>query len=442
MKTLILKQHLLPIMAIFLLPFLSNNCLAGKVAVTIHPDRENALYQCGEEATFTINVNEDGGQLTQGSLSVKLSLDGGKNIATKVLKLTGRPIVIKGTLKEPGFLRCNAVLASSNFKKKPSGCACVGYEPEKIKPAVNEPDDFMAFWKKGIARQAAIPLDLKKSPDSKFSTDKVDVYRISFAVLDNSRMHGFLCIPKNKKEAMPVFLITPGAGPGMNHPSLALSYAKRGAIGLALNIHKRDFSTDSADEIKENYKKLNQGTRYMFKGAPDAEAYYFRRVILGLNRAVDYLASRSDFDGEHLVVEGSSQGGAMALILAGLNHKITAASASMPAMCDHAAYLAGRSPGWPKLVSRQPAAKRKQFQKMADYYDTVNFARHIQCPVLVGIGFLDKTSYPSPVYAAYNVIQSPKQIINGPKSGHQWRIGNFRKVEYQWLHEKLGVSTP
>jgi len=63
-------------------------------------------------------------------------------------------------------------------------------------------------------------------------------------------------------------------------------------------------------------------------GDEDREKSYFLRMYLGCYRAVEYLASRPDWDGKTLVVMGTSQGGQQSIVTAGLNPRITAMMAN------------------------------------------------------------------------------------------------------------------
>jgi cephalosporin-C deacetylase len=65
-----------------------------------------------------------------------------------------------------------------------------------------------------------------------------------------------------------------------------------------------------------------------------------------------------------------------------------------------------------------------QVHEASRYYDTANFARHIKCTVLVGLGLRDEVCPPSSVFALENQITSPKEVIILPKSGHQNEYGS------------------
>jgi cephalosporin-C deacetylase-like acetyl esterase len=54
----------------------------------------------------------------------------------------------------------------------------------------------------------------------------------------------------------------------------------------------------------------------------------------------------------------------------------------------------------------------------------VNFASRVKCPVLIGVGLID-TTCPSPgVFAAYNQLQGPKEIVVLPFGEHSEKKGS------------------
>jgi cephalosporin-C deacetylase-like acetyl esterase len=52
------------------------------------------------------------------------------------------------------------------------------------------------------------------------------------------------------------------------------------------------------------------------------------------------------------------------------------------------------------------------------YFDAMNFATRIKCPVIVGVGLADTTCPPEGVFAAFNQIRAPKEIIIMPTADH------------------------
>ena len=397
------------------------------VKIQVATDHRDALYKCGEKVIFQGTVTKADKPLTAGKATVRLSNDGMKTISTQEIDLAkNNPFKVEGTMTVPGFLQCAVVL------DKDRGYAGAGFDPEKIQAAANLPEDFIKFWDDGIQELNKIPPDVKLEPLPKFSTPQFDCFKISFANIDNTRIYGFLSVPKDKKGPFPAIVNVPGAGPG--HCSPDTGWVRSGVIVLLMNVHQYNPPTNDA-EIRKIYEELNKPLTYCYQGAPDRDKYYFKKSILGINRAINWLAERPDVDKEHFAMFGSSQGGAFTLIMSGLNKNIKAASANVPALCDHAGYKLDRSPGWPRVVTNNDPEKLK----MSGYFDAVNFARNITCPIIVSVGFIDTTCSPSSVYAAYNTIQSPKMIFNEPDMAHD-QSKRFGDYQIEWLRGKLGLT--
>ena len=57
-------------------------------------------------------------------------------------------------------------------------------------------------------------------------------------------------------------------------------------------------------------------------------------------------------------------------------------------------------------------------RETARYFDTANFASRITARSLVGLGFIDDVSAPAGIWAVYNQIRGPKEIVPMPDSPH------------------------
>lgn len=176
------------------------------------------------------------------------------------------------------------------------------------------------------------------------------------------------------------------------------------------------------------------GGAFWFSNAANRDQYFYRKVWLAVNRAVDYVATLPEYDGKHFAMAGNSQGGGTALAVGSLNKNITCIVASVPALCDHGGWKVGRQAGWPRLHK----ALKGKADASAPYFDGAYFAARIKVPTLMVTGFVDTTCSPSSVYAAYNSIPEgvQKQILNVYRGGH--RSGkNVRPRVEQFLKEQL-----
>ena len=90
-------------------------------------------------------------------------------------------------------------------------------------------------------------------------------------------------------------------------------------------------------------------------------------------RAVDYIASRPDWDGKTLVVMGTSMGGQQSLCVAGLHPKVTHVIVNEPAGCDTNGPLAR-----PAIRLSVFPLDHPKIMETALYFDAVNFAPRIK----------------------------------------------------------------
>ena len=95
-----------------------------------------------EPTTFTVRVvDKDNQPLTAGQLSVVLSNFGTQQVAYAAFDLAkANPVTCTGTLHEPGFLKCTAVVNLD--KAQVRGVSGAAYEPEKIVAGSPRPADF------------------------------------------------------------------------------------------------------------------------------------------------------------------------------------------------------------------------------------------------------------------------------------------------------------
>ena len=230
-----------------------------------------------------------------------------------------------------------------------------------------------------------------------------------------THIHGQLArLAQGKK--FPALLILQYAGVYGLKNSWVTDRAKEG--WLALNIEAHDLPIDQPDSF---YQTQNSGPlrEYQAIGNDNRETSYFLRMYLSCYRALEYLTHREDWDGKTLVIMGDSQGGMQGLMLAGLHpQQVTAVTALLPAGCDLNGPEVGRAGGWPNWYFNTSGKDPKKVHEASRYYDVANFAPLIRCSVLIGVGLRDETCPPAGVFAAFNQITAPKEIVILPKSAH------------------------
>ena len=131
-------------------------------------------------------------------------------------------------------------------------------------------------------------------------------------------IYGYLTCPKNmRKGACPVVLCPPGAGiKTIKAPLRHKYYAEQGYIRFEIEIHGLNPEMPEAEfkEISNAFNGRENG--YLSNGLDNKDNYYMKRVYLACVRSIDFLTSLPEWDGRNVIVQGGSQGGALALITA------------------------------------------------------------------------------------------------------------------------------
>ncbi len=416
--------------------------LAWAQTIEIQANRDTYCYACGEPATFRLCVRDaQGACINTGKLQVTLNNFGSTQMSNLIFDLSQATTVTSvGTLNEPGFLKCNALFKAD--KTYTATCA-VAYDPEKIKPGSTRPADFDAFWDDAIKKlDAEVPLDPRVERLDAYSNERHTAYRVSFATFDQMRVYGFLSVPQDKaKGPFPAEVNVPGAGPGVVRPSTGM--ADQGFIHLVMNVHPFEPAATPEEQKRlyneqdERLKAQYHAPRYCQSGATNRETYFYYRIALGINRAVNWLAARPDVDKTRFCYTGTSQGGGFGFILCGLNPHFTKGVFHVPALTDLLGYQSGRDSGWPKLIENLPEVDRVAARQVVPYFDGAHFAPRITCPVRVTVGFIDTTCPPAAVYSGYNALSSKdKAIGHGIGMTHGVFPKFYKRFDHEWVRTK------
>jgi len=403
------------------------------VKIIISPNHSDWIYKLGEKVQLNVQVLKFNYPIENVKIYYEIGLETQKPIVKDSMLLkTGVCTINANSLKEPGFLRCIVKTTVDGIKYEST--ATVGYNPYDIKPTTELPKDFDEFWKKAIKESSKLSLDPKFELLPERCTNSANVYQVSFQnYMPGMRVYGILVVPK-KPGKYPALLKVPGAG--VREYTGDLGYANKGIITLQIGIHGIPVNMDP--KIYEDLKNTTL-YNYPFFNLDDKDHYYYKRVYLGCVRAIDFIYSLPEFDGQTVAVEGGSQGGALSIVTAGLDSRVKYLVSFYPALCDLTGYLHGRAGGWPHMF----AEKNKSFNVKDDkietskYYDVVNFARRIKVPGYYSWGFNDLSCPPTSTFSAYNVIDATKELHLFPDTGHWRYVAEQGDVSKAWLIDKL-----
>ncbi len=264
------------------------------------------------------------------------------------------------------------------------------------------PDDFDAFWDDVLAQADRIPLNASVERVALRSTPDVDVYEVHYDSLDGVRIAGWYCLPVDRQEKLPAILHVPGY---IGEPALPKGWARAGyaAFGAAPRGKLR-----SNAQFNPGYPGL------LAHNIVDRNTYSYRGFYIDAVRAFDFLQSREEVDAERTGVTGSSQGGGLTLVVAGLRRGVRAAAAGAPYLCGFmdAIELTHTYPyqeirDYLRLYPDREAAVRETLS----YFDGIHFGLRISCPIIVNIGLQDNVCPPETGFAAFNAIASEDKTL-------------------------------
>lgn len=402
------------------------------------PDHADWLYQTGENAKVEVSFCKYGiprdGELKYSIGNDMLQPDKHGSVKLK----NGRAVINMGTKKTPGFrdMKLSVSLDGKTYEHHIK----VGFSVDKINPYTQEPQDFRSFWQKNVEELKQVPMSYTKELYKDYCTDKIDCYLVKLQIdkMGHS-MYGFLFYPKNAQPGKhPVVLCPPGAGiKTIKDPMRNKYYAENGFVRFEVEIHGLDprISSETFGEISRAFNDRNGG--YLANGLENKDIYYMKHVYVGLVRCIDFLTSLPEWDGKNVAVQGGSQGGALAIIAAGLDSRVTQCVANHPALSDMAGYAAkGGTGGYPHFCRQPQVLSNKDCLNTLAYFDVVNFARYVKAPTYLTWGYNDVTCPPTTSYAVWNTLKCTKESLLTPINEH-WTTTETNRGQMEWIKAHL-----
>lgn len=371
------------------------------ITVALEPNHTDWVYASGEEVQITLSVRRHYCAMPD----MEVACEWGKELreAEKTWTVnTGRKgeivLKLKGQ-KEPGFKTLTAKVTYDG--KQYTNTINVAFTPDQIEPTVPNPDDFDAFWAKAVADVRRVPLQPMMMLQPELCTAECDVYEVRFQnYKPGCYLYGMLSVPKNADNKMPAVIEWPGAGV-KPHRGIQGILTQHGCVVLEMGVN--GIPVNREDDFYRDLK-ANGLSEYWTIYNDDRDKYYYKKIYAGTVKAADFLCTLDFIDTTRIAVTGGSQGGALSIIHAALDPRVKCVSAAYPALCEIAGYYYGRVGGWPRILRDPKEVARDEKARVSAYYDVVNFARRLKCPIKMYIGYNDRTCCPTSTYAAYNVI--------------------------------------
>ncbi len=410
------KNHLLPIFALSL-AFLS--LAVQSQDIILNQYNRSGIYTKGQKITVTASTDN-----YVDTLHIKVFKNNNQLLVQKNI-ITGKDTIL---IYEGSFTDPCSIIVEARMKTVSTSLGML-VEPEKLRPGNKSPRDFESYWTKQKKSLNALPMEIKRAAvlgtdsDNGFTCEDIEIN-----CLGPKPVHGYFARPeKAVPGSLPIVLLVHAAGVKgswcRSEPGNALKYAKKGTLCFDLNAHGM-----LNDQPESYYADLENGELkgYWLQGLTNRDEVYFRGMYLRLLRTIDFLTKQPEWDGNRILVIGESQGGGQALIAAGLDSRVSAVVAIVPAMCDWFGSLSKRMSGWPQPFESN--ASKEEMLKALPYFDAANILKGSKAIIYSEIGLIDMTCPATSVYAAVNQAKGQKIIYPVPYRPHHQPGGAMAKT--------------
>ncbi|MFC7846924.1 acetylxylan esterase [Arthrobacter sp. NPDC057388] len=319
--------------------------------------------------------------------------------------------------------------------------------------AAQIPPDFTGFWESTLAQARELPLAAVYESTENYLT-LIDTFDVTFNGYGGDPIKGWFHLPAHRDtdSPLPVVVQYIGYSGGRGLVNQNTRWAQAGYAHFVMDTRGQGYGSvvgETPDPHPSAAQVAYAGL--MTRGVDNREDYYYRRVFVDAFRAVEAAQSHPFVDSSRVVLTGSSQGGGMAIAVAGLAtgrlDGIAAVLPDVPFLQDiaHGVDIAPRGP-YPEVATflARHREKHETVLSVLNYFDGVHLGRAASAPALYSVAQMDNISPPSTVFASYNAYGS--DVGDVTKNIEVYRFNNHEGgQEHQWIRQlqylrKLGIS--
>ncbi|MEV6607044.1 alpha/beta fold hydrolase [Kutzneria sp. NPDC051319] len=307
------------------------------------------------------------------------------------------------------------------------------------RPTIPTPADFDAFWERTLAEArlhgGAVTAE-RVTDQHRLRT--VEVHDVRFPGWNGEPVAAWLLRPRDADGPLPVIVTCIGYSGGRGLPTDHLLWSAAGYAQLVVD--SRGQGHDTPDRGEGDGTQWAGG--FMTRGIDSPDHYYYRRLMTDCVRAADAVPQLPGLDSDRVIIAGGSQGGGLALAVAGLApDRVAAVMPDVPFLCHfrRAVEITGEGPyvelakylRWHSRHNVGPA-----FATLS-YFDGVHFAARATAPALFSVGLMDPICPPSTVYAAFNnYMGADRTMTVWPFADHGGGYGSNPAAQLAWLHDQ------
>jgi cephalosporin-C deacetylase len=305
-------------------------------------------------------------------------------------------------------------------------------ELKQYAPPLTRQPDFAEFWQSTLAEAATQPLQPALEPMT-YPVPEIRAFAAQYLGWQGAEITGWYLTPQGAGP-FPAMIFYHGYQGSKADIYGYLPWVLQGYAVLAVDVRGQPGgSVDSAAYSSGHIKG------WLTKGILSEQEYYYRGVYVDSVRALDFLAARPEIDLTRVGLTGFSQGGGLSLAVAALDSRPALTMPGMPFLChfERPLQLSQAYPYWElaDYIRHHPARSERLFRTLS-YFDNLNLADGITCPVLCSVGLIDEICPPSTVFAVYNRLTVTKHIGIFPYHGHERPFTHW-ETELAWANHYL-----
>src|SRR5260221_278660 len=186
-------------------------------------------------------------------------------------------------------------------------------------PPRKEPADFDTYWQETLTEARKFPLKATFEPVNAGLTLQ-EVYDVTYSGFGGQPIKAWLILPRGRSGPVPCIVEYIGYSGGRGFPSDWLLWSSAGCAHLIMDTRGQGSGWSKGDTPDLETNAANpQFPGFMTRGILDPKTYYYRRVFIDGVRAVEVARHHLAVDPNRIAVTGVSQGGGIAIAVAGLD---------------------------------------------------------------------------------------------------------------------------
>ncbi|MDY6968623.1 MAG: acetylxylan esterase [Spirochaetota bacterium] len=293
-------------------------------------------------------------------------------------------------------------------------------------PQVNKEKDFDEFWNNSITELKKTPIDplYKKK---QISNTLFDTFDVTFNGFRKTLIRGELHIPRDIRKPKVVITI-----PDYNRKYIYQQYP------LNTNLAFFFLQLRGHEIINNTERNKEEMPGYITENILSKDNYYVKNIYLDACRSIDALRLNRKLDCSSIGIIGKGLGAAASLFMAAFSKKVAAVVLDTPAFCHLQLNQNISKSDATKEINdylSNNKSKKNQIKINLSYFDSINLAENVRCPVLTTVGFKDTLSPPECIFALFNHLLCEKTMEIYPDQGNEAGGEDQFIKSINWLYD-------